>query len=407
MFVGPSYELKTRKASVQRAVNLMPTLVESGTGKSTYYLAPIPGLRIFSTPFLCTPYAEPELFGSGTHCIYVESTNEVWSIWRSDSGGGRPIGLPAGDPSLTGTYVLIYGADTLAWKTSIRLGGTEPSTWLIFLTYRDGFAYASLSSNRLLESAFYPDVTPLVVKINVSTRAIVGTSAGNSAISAFVKFGLISQDTSGLYMSNVEGTNGGTSHMAETPSFAFTGSETATHPMAEWAYNPQTDVRAYAGIGPLDGNVDLRGGFVGSITLNSHVAGMGSSNLGHRLVARTRGPQIYVLSIEHAGLLAINTSSGAVTVLSSTFIGRSMYYSPDSDRLWIDGKESILSAPVVREYSCSTNALLATHTDRSISLGAQNGNSAYIGCESFVACESGATENSRMWRVGFPHLVTP
>lgn len=43
-FVGSSYQLKTRKADVQRTINLMPTRIESGSGKSQQYLQAIPGL---------------------------------------------------------------------------------------------------------------------------------------------------------------------------------------------------------------------------------------------------------------------------------------------------------------------------------------------------------------------------
>lgn len=43
-FVGPSYQLTTRKADVQRSVNLVPKRVESGTGKAGYVLESVPGL---------------------------------------------------------------------------------------------------------------------------------------------------------------------------------------------------------------------------------------------------------------------------------------------------------------------------------------------------------------------------
>lgn len=49
-FVGGSYELKRKKSDVQRTFNLMPTDIESGTGKSKRFLAPTPGLTVFSEP---------------------------------------------------------------------------------------------------------------------------------------------------------------------------------------------------------------------------------------------------------------------------------------------------------------------------------------------------------------------
>lgn len=49
-FIGPSYQLDDRKADVQRSINLMPTLIESGTGKTDVFLEPVPGLTVFSVP---------------------------------------------------------------------------------------------------------------------------------------------------------------------------------------------------------------------------------------------------------------------------------------------------------------------------------------------------------------------
>lgn len=53
-FVGGSYQLNTRKADVQRAVNLMPVANEMPGGKSVAYLDSTPGLTAFSTDVLVT-----------------------------------------------------------------------------------------------------------------------------------------------------------------------------------------------------------------------------------------------------------------------------------------------------------------------------------------------------------------
>jgi hypothetical protein len=47
-FVGSSYDLMVKKSDVQRSINLMPTPVESGTGKTDVFLKPVPGLTQFS-----------------------------------------------------------------------------------------------------------------------------------------------------------------------------------------------------------------------------------------------------------------------------------------------------------------------------------------------------------------------
>lgn len=49
-FVGGSYELARKKMDVQRAINLFPTPVESGGGKSPLFLKSVAGLDVFSLP---------------------------------------------------------------------------------------------------------------------------------------------------------------------------------------------------------------------------------------------------------------------------------------------------------------------------------------------------------------------
>jgi hypothetical protein len=47
-FVGPSYQLNTRKADVQRTVNMFVVIRETPSGKSVLYLKSVPGLNVFS-----------------------------------------------------------------------------------------------------------------------------------------------------------------------------------------------------------------------------------------------------------------------------------------------------------------------------------------------------------------------
>ena len=49
-FVGPSYDLKVKRSDTQRSINLMPTAIESGDGKTPMFLKSAPGLREFSGP---------------------------------------------------------------------------------------------------------------------------------------------------------------------------------------------------------------------------------------------------------------------------------------------------------------------------------------------------------------------
>lgn len=47
-FVGPSYNINTRKADVQRSINLFAVFNEVPGGKSIAYLDSVPGLSPFS-----------------------------------------------------------------------------------------------------------------------------------------------------------------------------------------------------------------------------------------------------------------------------------------------------------------------------------------------------------------------
>lgn len=47
--VGPSYQLRTRKADCQRSVNLYPAVMEALYGKAPAILKPVPGLKLFSS----------------------------------------------------------------------------------------------------------------------------------------------------------------------------------------------------------------------------------------------------------------------------------------------------------------------------------------------------------------------
>lgn len=58
-FVGGSYPLRRKKADVQRSINLFPTPVESGSGKSRVFLKAVPGLTLFSQSVTPPPGGDP------------------------------------------------------------------------------------------------------------------------------------------------------------------------------------------------------------------------------------------------------------------------------------------------------------------------------------------------------------
>ena len=74
-FVGPSYQLNTRKADVQKTVNMFVAIREMPSGKTQPYLKSVAGLTVFSEPSVAAPG--------------WDTTNEsgVWTFTNGDFTG--------------------------------------------------------------------------------------------------------------------------------------------------------------------------------------------------------------------------------------------------------------------------------------------------------------------------------
>lgn len=113
-FVGGSYELRRKKADAQRAINLFPTRVESGSGKSPMYLASVPGLLVFSQePPVClvpvvsfTSTCVPFLVGLTDSGVLMVLS---WTVTGADTVSISGIGAVA----VTGTTTVSIGDYTL------------------------------------------------------------------------------------------------------------------------------------------------------------------------------------------------------------------------------------------------------------------------------------------------------
>lgn len=81
-FVGGSYELARKKSDTQRTINMCPTPIESGSGKSALYLQSIPGLTAFSEAPAPAPPPPPICPGG-----FLEDF-ETGSTHYSITGGG-------------------------------------------------------------------------------------------------------------------------------------------------------------------------------------------------------------------------------------------------------------------------------------------------------------------------------
>ena len=176
-FVGPSYDIKVRKADVQRSVNLMPTPVEAGNGKAGVFLKPVPGLVSFSepaevsacAPFLLDTFTDPDNTNVLDHVpdIYPSGLGEYRTFSTStgakilgneavydggsltDGGAQQLYRLDEGPIGLTFPYyVWMTGEITSGGEVFLKMDGPEVMTAVqsrIYLSlYEDGNVYATL-----------------------------------------------------------------------------------------------------------------------------------------------------------------------------------------------------------------------------------------------------------------------
>lgn len=136
-FVGPSYDLKVKKADVQRSVNLMPTPIESGTGKSGMFLKPVPGLVEFSGPaeppagcnfvsIFTDTFTDTNGVPLEDHTPDVTSSNWGWfpggltEVFLETQDGGAVVNA-ASDPDFEFGYADLY--------STVDYGETLPLTF--------------------------------------------------------------------------------------------------------------------------------------------------------------------------------------------------------------------------------------------------------------------------------------
>ena len=332
----------------------------------------------------CPPVGVPNVFGAGIYSAVDPLTGYIWATWRSAVGGSIPTG---GSASLDGSYVLVYDPLAMTLLTSIRLG--PPDSDFICILYRAGYFYTGVTGNSFNAAG----ATPVVTQINAATRAIVASGA-TSYPGAVSKIGLLSQDASGLYISASGGAGAGTAAMASASPFSVGPFDANSTLLFNAVWNPFSGARAYTGTGAV---IDLRGPAATSITITSWGVTQAT-----RLVYKTCTPYIYAMDIGASGVYMVQTLTGEISTVSATLWPRAMYYSPESGILYVDGSETQFGATTVTSFNGSTFQVLATYPTYAVAQGLQFGNAIYLGCESFVACESTSGPGARMWRVGFP-----
>ena len=137
-FVGPSYHLATRKADVQRSVNLFPVMNEVVGGKTEAYLQAVPGLDVFS--------AVPPAYEYFTSILYPFIVQDALSVAVGAVQRGTVLGitqdtLSAVVPTLqSGTLVvsisyLTYNRPTFPDTLSTAVPTLQSGTLLVTIAY--------------------------------------------------------------------------------------------------------------------------------------------------------------------------------------------------------------------------------------------------------------------------------
>ena len=364
---------KVTAKCIVRGVGLVPT---------------VPGCVPWVQAQACPPVGGPVLFGSATCMALDPLTGYIWCGWSS-GGEAHPVG---GSVALSGSYVLVYDPLAMTLLDAIRIGDVSSGGAVDGIEYRAGSIYVSSPGS----AARAAGAALLITQINAASHAIV--AATNSTYGGAISvLGMVGQDQNGLYISTVNGIGSGTGHIASTAPFGLT----SAYGMSNWALNyvdnPFAGVLAYTGYGSF---IDLRSPTV-SMSLDTF-AYFGAPQTQHtRLAYQVCTDNIFVINVGSPGVLSVNVVTGVISVISATFWPAVIYYSPESDTLYIEGSPTNISARTVRAYQGTSFALLGelpTYTTGAL----YGGNAIYLGCESFVMSSTYSTVH-QMWRVSFPH----
>jgi len=352
--------------------------------------------------FVCIPWVQvggipgfgsPAVFGSGFMCDRDPVTGRIWSVWSNKPGTPAiPVG---GSVALDGTYALVYDPAALTLLDAVRITGAVSISGVICILVFDGSVYIGIAGNSY--SAF-----PIVTKIDAATHAILG-QGDTDYMGAVTQLGLISHDRTGLFMSVPNGVGNGTFVMSTEAPFPITSPDAASNWYFNWAYNDYSRVRVYTGYGHF---VDFRGAVEFSIDTSPYIDS--THLLETRLLVKPCSPIVYLLDVNNAGVLAVNTLSGGVQVISATMRGLAMYYSPETDTLYVEGREpSTALTSTLKAYQGTTFQERGSFPAQVFGAAGNHGNSVYVGGEAFIAAEEFSDPvdghvNGRLWCVRFP-----
>jgi len=314
---------------------------------------------------------DPVVFGAGINAARDPLTGFIWSVGSN-----------------SGSYVHVYDPIAMTEVDSILLGADAGLT-LMCIVYQSGFFYVGIDGNSYSS-------WPVVSKLDAASRTIVGQGDTNYG-GAVSHLGLLSTDRGNLYISVTNGIGDGTAPMSKDAPFPFSGGSSNSGWLYNAIYNDYSDVRAYTGYGAF---VDLRGAVTTSVNTTGYLDS--THLLNSRMLVKPCSAIIFVTNVGGRGVIAVNSLSGAVQVVDDSFAYiRAIYYSPESNTLYVQGSNALPSAGTVRAFDGTTFAARGDFPTYAVAQAGQYGGSLYLGGEAFIGCES-ATGGGRLWRLRFP-----
>ena len=284
--------------------------------------------------------------------------------------------------------------------TSIRFGDVA-ANFMSIIYDNNGHMYVGVEGTKYSAPPIIPGAPYIVTKFDCGTYSIIG--AGNTQYEgAVTKLGLMSIGLNNeIYISVVNGIGAGTLRMTTYPPFAYhPGSESNSNWVFNSVYNEYTGVRVYSGYGSY---LDLRGNVNLAVPLTGLI---NSSNpQSSRMCYRDFTPHIFMCNVGSAGLIRVNTLSGAVDSIFTVGSGNrrlySIHYSAESDRLYAEYSDSF-GPRQVAAYDAETLLFIKSFPmDAPGSVGQARGNSIFIGRETFVFSEGTTAGGSVLRRASF------
>lgn len=173
-FVGGTGELMRKVADVQRTINMCPTPVESGNGKSGVFLESIPGLTAFSEmppppppPPPTADFASADGPGDGEVGFTNSSSDATSYAWDFGDGSTSTATSPTHFYSAPGTYTVTLvatgpgGVDTVSISVVVPERFTlwrADSDWCLVSPCLTDYIYPTAEEARAASQAMYEAV---------------------------------------------------------------------------------------------------------------------------------------------------------------------------------------------------------------------------------------------------------